>query len=48
MEEETEENNYVYMVKRISPDSQLNSSIASSISSLRSMRKKVFEDDIWD
>jgi hypothetical protein len=36
------------MVKRISADSQLNSSITSSISSLRSMRKKVFDDDIWD
>lgn len=40
--------NYVYMVKKISPDSQLNSSIISSISSLRSLRKKVFDDDIWD
>jgi hypothetical protein len=46
--DDAEENNYVYMVKRISPDSQLNSSMTSSISSLRSMRKKVFEDDIWD
>jgi hypothetical protein len=36
------------MVKKISPDSQLNSSILSSISSLRSLRKKVFDDDIWD
>jgi hypothetical protein len=35
-------------VKKISPDSQLSSSITSSISSLRSMRKKVFDDDIWE
>lgn len=48
MEDGGENGNYVYMVKRISPDSQLNSSITSSISSLRTMRKKVFDDDIWD
>ena len=36
------------MVKKASPESQLNSSIISSISSLRSLRKKVFDDDIWD
>ena len=40
--------NFVYMVRKVSPESQLNSSIVSSISSLRSMRKKVFDDDIWD
>ena len=43
-----ENGNFVYMVKKVSPESQLNSSIISSISSLRSMRKKVFDDDIWD
>ena len=31
-----ENGNYVYMVKKVSPESQLNSSIISSISSLRS------------
>ena len=48
MEDGGENGNYVYMVKKISPDSQLSSSITSSISSLRSMRKKVFDDDIWE
>jgi hypothetical protein len=43
-----ENGNFVYMVKKVSPDSQMNSSIISSISSLRSLRKKVFDDDIWD
>lgn len=43
-----ENGNFVYMVRKVSPDSQLNSSIISSISSLRSLRKKVFDDDIWD
>ena len=43
-----ENGNFVYVVRKVSPDSQLNSSILSSISSLRSLRKKVFDDDIWD
>ena len=43
-----ENGNFVYVMRKVSPDSQLNSSIMSSISSLRSLRKKVFDDDIWD
>lgn len=43
-----ENGNFVYMVKKVSPDSRIDASIISSISSLRSMRKKVFDDDIWD
>lgn len=40
--------NYVYMVHKFGPESEKNSSIISSLSSLRSKRKKVFNDDIWD
>jgi hypothetical protein len=46
--DQDENGNFVYVMRKVSPDSQLNSSIMSSISSLRSLRKKVFDDDIWD
>jgi len=46
--DQDEDGNFVYVVRKLSPDSQINSSIMSSISSLRSLRKKVFDDDIWD
>ena len=36
------------MMKKKSTTDQLNSSLLSSISSLRSLRKKVFDDDIWE
>lgn len=36
------------MIKKLSPESKLNSSMISSISSLRSLRRKVFDDDIWE
>ena len=36
------------MMKKRDQESDVNTSILSSISSLRSLRQKVFDDDIWD